>query len=399
MKTIRSTTALSCVTLQEIDASIIEDEAGVFLLKEDGERFLLERDAVFFSKQCIAYPDSPRYFDKVMIDVTTRCNLNCGVCYRKATPLPDPGLPLLQRLAGKFNGKIISLCGGEPTVREDLPELIALFSRRNTVFLITNGIRLADLDYLLTLKKNGLRYVSFSLNALSEEVMARINGAAVLEKKLKALENLKKTGTKTVLAFVLVPGVYESELKGIFELCMRNLDFIRELRIRTMAPLGAYLDAQRLCLSEVIETVIGRLGLEREEVFGEFELKRTVNRFFNREVFSIKSCSFDFHVRKRRRRPTRMKEPSSIAEALLGLVGLFGAGLVLRGAAKLVFRRYSTPWVHSRGMLKVGLRCWPDVHSLDCQENRRCRTGYWLDGRCVSFCYANILKDRAGGEV
>ena len=59
---------------------------------------------------------------------------------------------------GPFN---IQLSGGEPTMRDDLPEIIHMGRKKGFTFfqLNTNGIRLAREDgYARKLKKAGLKY-------------------------------------------------------------------------------------------------------------------------------------------------------------------------------------------------------------------------------------------------
>jgi hypothetical protein len=68
--------------------------------------------------------DSP--FTTLFADITHRCNMACRNCYIPVRDLPD--LPvdwlfdLLERLPRRTR---IRLVGAEPTMREDLPEIIA----------------------------------------------------------------------------------------------------------------------------------------------------------------------------------------------------------------------------------------------------------------------------------
>ncbi|MFA4983881.1 MAG: radical SAM protein [Candidatus Omnitrophota bacterium] len=407
MRLIKTSTSLSAFTLQEVSCRIYEDEGRVFLNKDDspGERHLIEKAPSFYKKMDVDYGSISQGFDRIMVDVTTRCNLHCSVCYRKLNSREDVPLATLREFAAGCRGKIISLCGGEPTMRDDLPEIIRSFGRRNAVFLITNGIKLADFDYAYKLKMSGLRYVSFSLSGFSEGTLGRINEAGLLSAKLKALGNLKRLKIKTVLAAVLIKGVNDKELKDIFDFCLDNRDFIYELRVRAMAPLGAHLDYERMCISQMLDTVSGELGIDKGDILGEFELKREANVLFRREIFNIKSCTFDFHLKLRKNgfspvwnksfsvHPRAYHPLLRKASVFLRLMKVFGAATVLRGALKKVFKIDFLPWIYPKNIFKVGLRSWPDINTIDLQENYRCRTGYWLDGTLVSFCRANIIRD------
>lgn len=79
-------------------------------------------------------------------EVTSHCNMGCNFC---STWIPnrneaidftrEGSLNIIEQLA-KLGTKIIHFSGGEPTLREDLPELIMRAKERNMmVFLTTNG--------------------------------------------------------------------------------------------------------------------------------------------------------------------------------------------------------------------------------------------------------------------
>ena len=91
----------------------------------------------------------------MLLELTRRCNLECPVCYASAGKCgDDPNIEDIERQydflmahGGPFN---IQLSGGEPTLREDLPEIIWLGRQKGFTFfqLNTNGIRLAaEPDY------------------------------------------------------------------------------------------------------------------------------------------------------------------------------------------------------------------------------------------------------------
>ena len=87
----------------------------------------------------------------VLLELTNRCNLKCPVCFASAGEQKPKDLTLeeigkqydlLMDRGGPFN---IQLSGGEPTMRDDLPDIIALGKSKGFTFfqLNTNGIRLA----------------------------------------------------------------------------------------------------------------------------------------------------------------------------------------------------------------------------------------------------------------
>ena len=109
---------------------------------------------------CGLCPDHAQHTCTGQIEVTQRCDLGCPVCYASsgctasdaadAVPL-SPSEPSLERIAfqlerlWRVSGACnIQLSGGEPTMREDLPEIVAMARRRGfaLVQLNSNGIRL-----------------------------------------------------------------------------------------------------------------------------------------------------------------------------------------------------------------------------------------------------------------
>lgn len=106
-----------------------------------------------------------------LIEVTQRCHLNCRFCFANAgTELDEPSLEVI---AGWYRNVLaasgpvnIQLSGGEPTLRNDLPEIVQMGRQMGFDFiqLNTNGLRLAeDPGFLVRLKKAGLSSVFFTI--------------------------------------------------------------------------------------------------------------------------------------------------------------------------------------------------------------------------------------------
>ena len=78
---------------------------------------------------------------------------------------------------------------------------------------------------------------------------------------------------------------------------------------------------------------------------------------------------------------------------LFKLLKAYGLRMSAAGFLKAGLGCEKTPWVHNSDIFKVGLRSWPTANDIDMEENKKCRTGYYMDGKELPFCYANILKD------
>jgi MoaA/NifB/PqqE/SkfB family radical SAM enzyme len=99
--------------------------------------------------------------------VTPRCNFSCPYCNRlEETPDSEPDMTEVARVVGILAGMgcgYVQLTGGEPTVRLDLPEIVALIrSRGIRAGLSTNGSR--SLPYYQNLIDAGVSQLSISLD-------------------------------------------------------------------------------------------------------------------------------------------------------------------------------------------------------------------------------------------
>ena len=129
-----------------------------------------------------ARPSAPYRMD---LALTYRCNNNCAHCYNARSrqfPEMETGQwkKILDRLWDIAIPHII-FTGGEPTMRLDLPELIAYAEHKGQITgLNTNGRRLKDPAYLKTLVDAGLDHVQITLEshipAIHDE-MVRAKGA------------------------------------------------------------------------------------------------------------------------------------------------------------------------------------------------------------------------------
>lgn len=406
MEKIKETLSVCPICFKEIKADVVEDK-NIFLIKKcekHGQfKCLLEKDINLYhklmNKDFLAHRLE---FTNLIIPITFRCNLHCSVCYSAKTSKVDLSIRQIKKIISNYKGRSMVISGGEPTTRKELPEIVSIISMHNTPILATNGIKLASYDYVRKLKKSGLKYILFSLDALDEKIYKKIGKDSLLKKRLKALENIKKVGMKVILSMMLVANVNESEIKKIFDFCIKNHDFIREMRIRSMAPVGRYFRKKKYHLSELMEIVCESIGVDKQALLKEFDFWSLIWKNFKNKEYVHRPCSFTFHLKVRNGKVSPLFEKFSIEKfknfkfkrllLLFYLVKIFGFSILVRyilnnfDGLKTLF--------DSKEFFKISLRSWPTKHDIDLQEIERCQTGYVLNNeKTESFCYINSVRN------
>jgi MoaA/NifB/PqqE/SkfB family radical SAM enzyme len=109
--------------------------------------------------------------DRVDLMLNRKCNTNCIFCYLHGVPdhCSDFSLSRIRSVLDKgaeMGLREVYLSGGEPTLREDLAEIIS-YARRggyDHIKMMTNGLRLSYPAYLRRLADAGLDEIAFSLH-------------------------------------------------------------------------------------------------------------------------------------------------------------------------------------------------------------------------------------------
>ena len=149
------------------------------------------------------------------VSLLEACNFACGFCYR------EPWAPDFSHEAAKaeidavarLRHSGIALSGGEPTLREDLVELVAYARSRGIrdIQLHTNGWKLIEDGYADALKVAGLTSTMISLHAYEPETFARVTSTRpeYFERTCEAIDAARAAGIPTLLSHVVNAYNYE----------------------------------------------------------------------------------------------------------------------------------------------------------------------------------------------
>jgi hypothetical protein len=203
----------------------------------------------------------------VVMEVTKRCDLRCSVCFAGGgAETADPDLGTIeswyQRLLASNGPCNIQLSGGEPTLRDDLPEIITLGRSLGFSYfqLNTNGLRLArDPGYLRRLKEAGVSCVFLQFDGTDDAVYQAIRGAALLELKTRAIAHCAAVHLGVVLVPTLIPGVNTGEIGPILDYALARVPAVRGVHFQPVSYFGRYpeppRDADRITIPEVMSQI------------------------------------------------------------------------------------------------------------------------------------------------
>jgi uncharacterized radical SAM superfamily Fe-S cluster-containing enzyme len=203
-----------------------------------------------------------------LIEVTSLCNLRCAFCFADsgATGRRNPDLSEIRvryetLLANGYQCNI-QLSGGEPTIRDDLPEIVALGRSIGFEFiqLNTNGLRLAsDPEYLERLKEAGLSSVFLQFDGIENKIHRVLRGGNLADRKLQAIDNCREMELGIVLVPTLVSEVNLHQVGEIISFALENMPTIRGVHFQPVTYAGRYpqipADENRLTLPDVMRAI------------------------------------------------------------------------------------------------------------------------------------------------
>ena len=176
-----------------------------------------------------ARPSAPYRMD---LAITYRCNNDCAHCYNaRARDFPELDTAHWKRILDKLwelGIPHIVFTGGEPTLRNDLPELVAHAEHNGQITgLNTNARRLADADYVKKLVDAGLDHVQITVESGDENVHNHMVGN-------KSAYRQTIRGLKNALSTSLYVMTNTTMLRTNVRQIPNTLDFLADLGVPTI---------------------------------------------------------------------------------------------------------------------------------------------------------------------
>ncbi len=201
-----------------------------------------------------------------VIEVTSRCNLNCPICFADSGGGRDHD-PDLETIDGMYRSVlrtsgpdvILQLSGGEPTIRNDLPYIVETGHALGFSFIQvnTNGLRVAeDKNYARDLKSAGVSSLFLQFDGTEDGIYRKLRGRPLLGQKRKAIDQCAKNGIGVVLVSTLVPEVNTDNIGEILKFALELAPSVRGVHFQPVGYLGRYPhspeNSNRLTLPDVM---------------------------------------------------------------------------------------------------------------------------------------------------
>lgn len=220
----------------------------------------------------------------MVIEVTRHCNLRCPVCFASADRLigDEPAMTTIERMYETIlqmtGTPTIQLSGGEPTLRDDLPRIVAIGRRKGFqhIMINTNGIRIAgEPGYLWRLADAGAGTIFLQFDGVTSDVYRYMRGSSLFELKVKALENCAKAGMGVLLVPTVKPGVNDRQLGELIQFAKSWMPTVRGIHIQPISYVGRYpqapRDEDRITIPDVINGLV-------EQTHGELSTENFLPR-------------------------------------------------------------------------------------------------------------------------
>jgi uncharacterized radical SAM superfamily Fe-S cluster-containing enzyme len=388
--------------------------------------------------------------------VTNRCNLSCYYCFfyaEKAGYIYEPSIELLryqiEQLKKQGVTMAIQITGGEPTLRDDLPEIVKMLREEGVrhIQLNTAGIKFAELyfndpqaaiNYSRTLREAGVNTVYLSFDGVSAKVNFKNHWEIPY-----IFEVFRKSGmTSVVLVPTLIKGYNDKEIGKILKFAGKHIDIVRAVNFQPVSLSGQLKKQEREKLRITIADAI--INIEEQTdgqiprdtwypipvaaKFAKFiEVSTDNQQFCMSNHPACGSANYVFIERDQNGIPTRFipigsffdvdgfleyldKERIDILDSKFKKLHLLKGIIDLRKfvdqekmpkdlkfnkllASIFLKRNYDALGQLHYHMLFIGMMHFMDLYNYDVERVRRCNISYLMpDGRVVPFCAYNVME-------
>jgi uncharacterized radical SAM superfamily Fe-S cluster-containing enzyme len=346
-----------------------------------------------------------------LVEVTHRCNLRCPVCFADSGVARVSARLSVETLYARFRklaaagSTFVQLSGGEPTTRDDLPEIVAAAKRAGCEYvqLNSNGIRLgAEPEYTRALAEAGLDFVFMQFDGVRDDIYERLRGRPLFDIKRAAIDACAEQYLGVTLVPTIAPGINDGDIGAILEFGFRRSPAVRGVHFQPISYFGRYPgapgDGGRITLPEIMRAIDSQTGGKvkisdllpsacdhpRCGFHGDFAVlpNNTLLKLTKKGKAASSSCCDDAHLRNRKFVARRWKRAPAGAEEDTAV-----------GADDYRDMDGFLARVKSHGFT-ITCMAFQDAYNLDLERLRRCSLHVFDGRRTVPFCARYITARR-----
>jgi GTP 3',8-cyclase len=203
------------------------------------------------------------------LSVTDRCNLRCQYCMPEDEYvwLPKPDVLTFEeidRLVGLFvdlGVEKLRVTGGEPLLRNHLPDLMARLAARSRVrdlAMTTNGILLGAMAE--SLRAAGLKRVTVSLDTLVRDRFLHMARRDELSRTLAGIDTAARVFPGFKIDTVVIRGVNDDEIAPLVRFAREKGGEIRFIEYMDVGGATGWTAAQVVSRAEMLERIADAFG-------------------------------------------------------------------------------------------------------------------------------------------
>jgi len=200
------------------------------------------------------------------IAVTNVCDLSCWYCFfyaKKGDPIYEPSIEQIRFMLSNLRNQkpiapnAIQITGGEPTIRDDIVEIVrqARLIGFEHVQLNTHGINFAtNPDIVGELRDAGMSTVYMSFDGTTSKTNPKNHWEVPY-----SIDSMRKAKVGAVLVPTVIRGINDNDLGNIVNFALNNIDVVRGVNFQPVSLVGRMprkeRESQRITIPGAIQNI------------------------------------------------------------------------------------------------------------------------------------------------
>lgn len=383
----------------------------------------------------------------VNVVITNRCHLSCWYCFfyaKEGEPVYEPTREELNKMFIKLRSQkpiaanAIQITGGEPTMREDLAQIVSMAREAgfNQIQLNTTGVNLGlHPEQMVKLRHAGVSTLYMSFDGVSKRANPKNHWEVPM-----TLAAARKAKLSIVLVPTVIRTINDHELGPIINFALNNVDIVRAVNFQPVSLVGRMparlREKQRITIPGAIKLIeeqtggviakedwfsvpyVGGINRFVEALSGEYKYDLSVH-------FACGTGCYVFLDKDKKVIPlTRFVDAPGLLEHLQEAVNeMQGKSKIERRIAStkallqinkfidkskqpksvnftkllmgvLLKQNFASVGIFQMKSLFLGMMHFQDEYNYDIKRVEKCDIHYSMpDGRVVPFCTFNVFPE------